>query len=138
MKTTMKNEIISATVNATSHKYAFEIRKATAAYLRKRGMSNSEIAQVLGVSYHTVRNYIGKQPSKSFGGVFIKKKTERKPKTEEPVQPEKENTSPNVTPISELTLEKKLDLLLDSVTELVETLNAINNSAERGKHLKIV
>ena len=135
----MKNEIISATVNATSHKYAFEIRKATAAYLRKRGMSNSEIAQVLGVSYHTVRNYIGKQPSKSFGGVFIKKKTERKPKTEKPVQPEKENpAAANVTQISELTLEKKLDLLLDSVTELVETLNAINNGAERGKHLKIV
>ena len=135
----MKNELISATVNATSHKYAFEIRKATAAYLRKRGMSNSEIAQVLGVSYATIRNYIGKQPSKSFGGVFIKKKKpERKPKTEKPVQPEKENISANVTPISELTLEKKLDLLLDSVTELVETLNAINNGAERGKHLKIV
>ncbi len=136
----MKNEIISATVNATSHKYAFEIRKATAAYLRKRGMSNSEIAQVLGVSYHTVRNYIGKQPSKSFGGVFVKKqKPGPKSKTEKPVQTEKENpAAANVTPISELTLEKKLDLLLDSVTELVEILNAINDGAERGKHLKIV
>ena len=134
----MKNEIISATVNATSHKYAFEIRKATAAYLRKRGMSNSEIAQVLGVSYATIRNYIGKQPSKSFGGVFVKKqKPGPKPKKQKPVQPEKESSA-NVTPISELTLEKKLDLLLDSVTELVETLNAINNGAERGKHLKIV
>ena len=134
----MKNELINATVNATSHKYAFEIRKATAAYLRKRGMSNSEIAQVLGVSYATIRNYIGKQPSKSFGGVFVKKqKPGPKSKTEKPVRPEKESSA-NVTPISELTLEKKLDLLLDSVTELVETLNAINNGAERGKHLKIV
>lgn len=81
----MKNELINATVNATSHKYAFEIRKATAAYLRKRGMSNSEIAQVLGVSYATIRNYIGKQPSKSFGGVFVKKqKPGPKSKTENP------------------------------------------------------
>ena len=135
----MKNELISATVNATSHKYAFEIRKATAAYLRKRGMSNSEIAQVLGVHPSTIYNYLGKQPSRNFGGVFVKKqKPGPKPKKQKPVQPEKENTSPNVTPISELTLEKKLDLLLDSVTELVETLNAINNGAERGKHLKIV
>lgn len=56
--------------NCTSRKYEAFVRKSMAEILRNRGMANSEIASFLGVSYATVRNYIGPQPSRSFGGTY--------------------------------------------------------------------
>lgn len=109
----MKTEII----NATARNHEPEIRKATAIYLRKRGMSNSEIAKVLGVSYATIYNYLGAQPYHNFGGTFVpKKKNGRKPKNE---------TESNVTTISSaqvFALISKVADLTNAVFELTRQL----------------
>lgn len=115
---------IESTTNTTNRKYEKEIRTAVSQYLRKRGLANSEIASVLGVSYQTVYSYIGKQPYLKFGGVMrdpdaiadeiceklskgIKKESARKP---------------NVTPLHEMTLEKKLEILTEQVCELTNAI----------------
>lgn len=115
---------IESTTNTTNRKYEKEIRTAVSQYLRKRGLANSEIASVLGVSYQTVYSYIGKQPYLKFGGVMrdpdaiadeiceklskgIKKESIRKP---------------NVTPLHEMTLEKKLEILTEQVYELTNAI----------------
>lgn len=115
---------IESTTNTTNRKYEKEIRTAVSQYLRKRGLANSEIASVLGVSYQTVYSYIGKQPYLKFGGVMrdpdaiadeiceklskgIKKESTRKP---------------NVTSLPEMTLEKKLEILTEQVYELTNAI----------------
>lgn len=120
-------------INSTSRKYESEIRKATAAYLRKRGMANSEIAAILGVSYGTIYKYLGPQPSHNFGGTFTpktKKKPGRKPKDKQ---------TPNVTPISDMTTEAKMELLCNHVSDLTNAVALLVRKIESetpGKHLK--
>lgn len=123
---------IESTTNTTNRKYEKEIRTAVSQYLRKRGLANSEIASVLGVSYQTVYSYIGKQPYLKFGGVMrdpdaiadeiceklsrgIKERESRKAKT-------KKRTTSNVTPLPDLTLEKKLEILTEQVYELTNAI----------------
>lgn len=116
-------EFKSAT-NTTSRKYEKEIRTAVSQYLRKRGLANSEIASVLGVSYQTVYSYIGKQPYLKFGGVMRDPDAiadEICEKLSKGIKKESTRKS-NVTPLPEMTLEKKLEILTEQVYELTNAI----------------
>lgn len=49
-------------INKPDKRNAKQLRQNIAAYLREKGLTNSEIADLMGLSTSTVRNYIGKQP----------------------------------------------------------------------------
>lgn len=109
-------------INATSRKHEAELRSSIAEILRNRGMSNSEIAKVLGVTYHTVYSYIGAQPTRNFGGCYKRPKnqaTQKKIKKENPVSLEKAKVDPKKKNLSR---EARLDLLIDTMQELIYTL----------------
>ena len=129
----VNTKIDSAVFNATASKYGKEIRQAIAVYLRKRGMSNHEIADVLGVHPATVYNYIGKQPSRNFGGVFISKpKKETKSKKE--IKTPKANRN-------QISMETRLDNLTDQVEDLctqIAALVARLDETKPGKRLRVI
>lgn len=115
---------IESTTNTTNRKYEKEIRTAVSQYLRKRGLANSEIASVLGVSYQTVYSYIGKQPYLKFGGVMRDPDAiadEICEKLSKGIEKESTRKS-NVTPLPEMTLEKKLEILTEQVYELTNAI----------------
>lgn len=115
---------IESTTNTTNRKYEKEIRTAVSQYLRKRGLANSEIASVLGVSYQTVYSYIGKQPYLKFGGVMRDPDAiadEICEKLSKGIKKESTRKS-NVTPLPEMTLEKKLEILTEQVYELTNAI----------------
>lgn len=125
--------IDSAVSNATANKYGKEIRQAIAIYLRKRGMSNHEIADVLGVHPATVYNYIGKQPSRNFGGVFISKpKKEMKSKKENKIPKANQNPIPIETRLDNLTCQVE-----DLCTQIAALIARLDES-KPGKRLRVI
>lgn len=118
-------------INATSRKYECELRTSVAEMLRSRGMSNSEIANVLGVTYQTVHRYIGAQPSRSFGGCYKKPKAQTKSNSEKNL---KSNSTVNSEKISvfsgkkKVSREDKMDALIESIGELIRILKAEKES----------
>ena len=115
---------IESATNTTSRKYEKEVRTVVARYLRSRGLANSEIANVLGVSYATILNYIGKQPYRKFGGVMRDPDAiadEICEKLSKGIKKENKRKS-NVTPLPEMTLEKKLEILTEQVYELTNAI----------------
>lgn len=114
----MKTEAI---INATSRKHEAEVRTSVAKILRERNMSNSEIAKVLGVSYATVWKYLGKQPSRNYGGCYTKPKNQRKPELEKKTKPSRKGDSQKVVP---LTIEARLDATNTKLERLVEVMEA--------------
>ena len=123
----INTKIDSAVSNATASKYGKEIRQAIAIYLRKRGMSNHEIADVLGVHPATVYNYIGKQPSRNFGGVFISK-----PKKEIKIPKANQNQIPIETRLDNLTCQ--VEDLCTQIAALIARLD----EAKPGKRLRVI
>lgn len=129
----INTKIDSAVSNATANKYGKEIRQAIAIYLRKRGMSNHEIADVLGVHPATVYNYIGKQPSRNFGGVFISKpKKEMKSKKEIKIPKANQNQIPIETRLDNLTCQ--VEDLCTQIAALIARLD----EAKPGKRLRVI